>query len=105
AEAARVYELYQAGIVRELYFRADRHEAVLMLECADLTGAQAALQTLPLVAAGLITFELIPLTPYTGWERLFASLSMFSDDFIETRDQPPAQTREGLFKLLPQDPP
>ena len=26
AEAARAWELYQAGVIRELYFRPDRHE-------------------------------------------------------------------------------
>ncbi len=71
AEAARLYQLVQSGVVRETYFRADRHEAVLVLECADVAEAQAALETLPLVSGHLITFELIPLVPYTGWERLF----------------------------------
>ncbi len=71
AEAKRLYQLVQSGVVRETYFRADRHDAVLVLECAGLAEAQAALETLPLVAARLITFELIPLVPYTGWERLF----------------------------------
>ncbi|MCB8983199.1 MAG: superoxide dismutase [Ardenticatenaceae bacterium] len=73
AEALRVWELYQAGIVRQVYFRADRPEAVLVLECADVAEAESALQTLPLVAAGLITFEIIPLAPYPGFARLFAA--------------------------------
>jgi hypothetical protein len=71
AEAACVWKLYQAGSLRELYFRQDRSDAVLMLECADLAEAQAVLNTLPLVKAGLITFELIPLKPYPGFARLF----------------------------------
>ena len=29
AEARRVWELYQTGVIRELYFRADEHVAVL----------------------------------------------------------------------------
>jgi hypothetical protein len=29
AEAPRVWELYQRGVVREMYFRQDRSEAVL----------------------------------------------------------------------------
>jgi hypothetical protein len=33
--------------------------------------AQRLLETLPLVQAGLITFEVIPLIPYPGFERLF----------------------------------
>lgn len=72
AEAQRAWELHQAGIIRELHFRADRMEAVLVLECDSLEEAQAALDSLPLVQAGLIAFELIPLRPYPGFARLFA---------------------------------
>ena len=72
AEAARAWELHQAGIIRELYFRADRPEAILILECADVAEAGQVLQTLPLVAAGLIRFEVIPLRAYPGFARLFA---------------------------------
>jgi hypothetical protein len=72
AEAARVWELYQAGVFRELYFRQDRSEAVLVLECADVEEADRMLGTLPLVQEGLITFEIIPLIPYPGFSRLFA---------------------------------
>ncbi len=71
AEAARVWELRQAGIIRELYFRQDEHCAVLMLECANVEEAHAVLNTLPLVKEGLITFEVIPLVPYSGFARLF----------------------------------
>ncbi len=72
-EALRAWELLQADIIRELYFDRDRHTAVLMLECADVEAARAALATLPLVEAGLITFDLIPLVPYSGFARLFAA--------------------------------
>lgn len=71
AEARRVWELYQNGILRELYFRVDRTDTVLVLECADVTEAGQALASLPLVKAGLIKFELIPLVPYPGFARLF----------------------------------
>ncbi|MBN2389870.1 MAG: superoxide dismutase [Anaerolineae bacterium] len=72
AEAGRVWELQQAGILREIYFRQDENAAVLVLECADAAAAQRVLETLPLVRAGLITFEIIPLRPYPGLARLFA---------------------------------
>jgi hypothetical protein len=75
AEAAAAWALHQEGVIRELYFRADRHEAVLVLECADLADAQERLAELPLVHAGLIDFELIPLVPYDGFARLFAAPS------------------------------
>jgi muconolactone delta-isomerase len=72
AEAACVWELYQQGFVRELYFRADRSEAVLVLEAEDVESARQGLATLPLVEYGFIVFELIPLVAYPGFERLFA---------------------------------
>jgi len=70
AEARRVLELTQTGIIREIYFRAEKREAVLMLECADAHEARDVLATLPLVQAGLIAFEVIPLVPYNGLSRL-----------------------------------
>ncbi len=72
SEAAKVWELYQTGVLRELYFRQDRSEAVLVLECADVEEAEQVLATLPLVKEGLITFDVIPLIPYPGFVRLFA---------------------------------
>jgi muconolactone delta-isomerase len=71
AEAARAWELYQAGVLRELYFRQDRTSAVLILECAGAEAARDVLDSLPLVKAGLIAFDIIPLRPYPGFARLF----------------------------------
>jgi muconolactone delta-isomerase len=73
AEAARVWELYQAGVLREFYFRQDHTTAVLVMECAGVAEARAVLATMPLVRAGLIEFEIIPLVPYPGLSRLFAT--------------------------------
>ena len=73
AEATRAWELYQAGVVRELYFRADRTEAVLVLECANVEEARDALNSLPLVREQAIAFDFIPLRAYPGFARLFAS--------------------------------
>ena len=72
AEALRAWELYQSGVIRELYFRADKPCAVLVLECADIDEARGVLKTLPLVKEGLIEFEIIPLKAYPGFERLFS---------------------------------
>lgn len=71
AEALRIWELYQSGELREFYFRGDRNEAVLILECTGVEEANELLETLPLVQAGLIGFKVIPLVPYPGFERLF----------------------------------
>lgn len=70
-EARKVWELYQEQVIREMYFRADRKAAVLILECQDIEAAKQRLAELPLVSAGLIDFELIPLVPYPGLARLF----------------------------------
>ncbi len=72
-EARRVWELHQAGVLRELYFRGDQPAAVFMLECDSLEEAASVLLELPLVKAGLIEFDLIPLRAYTGFARLFMS--------------------------------
>ncbi|RPI04144.1 MAG: superoxide dismutase [Ignavibacteriae bacterium] len=72
-EAMRAWGLHQQGIIRELYFRQDRYEAVLMLECSTVDEARSVLSTLPLVRAGLIAFDIVPLIPYDGFKRLFAN--------------------------------
>lgn len=71
-EALTAWRLHQAGIIRELYFRADQNTAVLVLECEDTAEAGKVLATLPLVETGLIEFELLPLRAYPGFARLFA---------------------------------
>ena len=75
SEAKRVWELYQDGTIREFYFREDRSEAVLILECADASEARQTLESLPMVKAGLITFDIIPLVPDPGIARLFGELT------------------------------
>jgi antitoxin VapB len=43
--------------------------------------------------------EAVVLLPYqSAWSVLFESLTMFSDDFMVARNQPPIQKRELLFK-------
>ncbi|HET6440696.1 MAG TPA: muconolactone Delta-isomerase family protein [Anaeromyxobacter sp.] len=70
-EASRAWDLHQSGKLRELYFRADRTEAVLVLEAEDLSSARRVLEQLPLVSRRLIDFELVPLVAYPGFARLF----------------------------------
>jgi len=71
AEAQKVWALYQAGTIREIYFRSDRSNAVLVLECKSVVEAEELIHSLPLVKAGLIRFDVIPLMPYPGFARLF----------------------------------
>lgn len=43
-----------------------------MLATTDLVEATKAIESLPLVNAGVLATEIIPLKPYVGFERLFA---------------------------------
>lgn len=60
-EALHVWMLYTKDIVREVYFRKDRPGTVLVMECADAAEAKRLLQTFPLVKAGVIDFDVIPI--------------------------------------------
>ncbi len=72
-EALTVWRLTQAGQVREVYFDAERHTAVIVLEASGTAEAEQILAQLPLVREGFIRFEIVPLVPYDGFARLFAS--------------------------------
>lgn len=70
AESQKILDLYEEGIIREIYFHRDNHTAVIVMECIDEVEAASFLQNLPLVEAGLIEFEFTPLIPYLGFSRL-----------------------------------
>ena len=71
AEAQALWALQQEGFIRAAHFRADRKEAVLVIEAPSVADGEAKLGRLPLVQGGYIAFELIPLAPYDGFARLF----------------------------------
>lgn len=70
-EAAMFWEFKQKDIIREIYFNANTHCAVIILEAPSDSHASEILKHLPLVRKGLIDFDLIPLSPYDGFSRLF----------------------------------
>lgn len=72
AEARKAWELHQEGLIRELYFT-DEHCAVLVLEARDKAHAREIVDQLPLVQQKLIDFDLLALTAYPGFARLFKS--------------------------------
>jgi hypothetical protein len=74
AEARRVWELIQDDLIREIYFKGDQDSAVILLECESLQEARQILETLPMVAKGLIEFDLHALRPYPGLARLFPEI-------------------------------
>ncbi len=68
-ESYQVYHLFQEGIIRDIYFT-ENENAVIILECASKEEAVNLLSTLPLVKAGFITFDVMELRPYTGFDRI-----------------------------------
>jgi muconolactone delta-isomerase len=74
AEASRARELYAAGFIRQIWHRGDRGGACMVLEAASLDEARAALETLPLIRAGMLDVSIVPLVPYAGFTAGPASL-------------------------------
>lgn len=75
AEAARVWALEKQDVIRDIWFTRPDHRAVLMLECATEAEGRDLLESLPLVRNHCIEFDVLPLQPYDGYERLFAAAS------------------------------
>jgi hypothetical protein len=71
SEASEVWCLYQDDVIREIYFDNENQRAILILECKDEKEAKERLSELPLVKEKLIQFEVITLSPYPGYSRLF----------------------------------
>jgi hypothetical protein len=70
AEALAVHKLVAAGVIRSAHMCPERVGAMIVLECADLPDANAQLATLPMVAQGLISFDVTRMLPYTGYAAL-----------------------------------
>jgi hypothetical protein len=70
AEARHVYDLQQAGLIRQINFRADTKSAVIEWECSSIQQVEDLIAAFPLVMARYIHFELIQLVPYSGFDRL-----------------------------------
>ena len=68
AEMRALWELYRADVVREMY-SVGSPGAVLILEAESQDAARVVLADLPLVAGGVIDFEVSSCTPSScaGW--------------------------------------
>lgn len=71
AEAAEVWRLTKAGVIRHIWFTDPGRDAVIILECASVDEARSLLAALPLVKGRFIQFDVAELRPYDGFERLF----------------------------------
>lgn len=63
-EVNHTVKMYLADVVREMYFRQDRSGTVLVLEAPSVEDARSLIDKMPMVQAGLIDFDLIPLGPF-----------------------------------------
>lgn len=67
-ETARARALYAAGILRQIWKRGDVPGAAILWEAASEAEVQAALESLPMFAAGMLEIlVLAPLEPYPGF--------------------------------------
>jgi hypothetical protein len=62
-EVKHTLEAYLDGHIRNFWFQAEGSGIVLLLESADKEEAQRVLGEMPLVVAGFIEFDVIPLQP------------------------------------------
>jgi hypothetical protein len=60
------------GVLREAYATAVPTRVIFVLEADDVARAEEHLRKLPLIAAGLLHFELVELRPFVNWSMLFA---------------------------------
>lgn len=69
-ESKRVWELYTAGILKEIYLRTDAIGAVIVLECSSQAEAESAINSLPMVKAGLFNVNYMQLGEWTQMTRM-----------------------------------
>ena len=71
AEATRAWELYASGTVRAMHSIADAQGVVFLWEAPDVEAVSGAVSALPMMQAGFLDVDVIPLRNYTGFDQLF----------------------------------
>ena len=66
-ESERARELYAAGLIRQIWHRADMPGACLLWEAEDEEQVREVWKTFPFAGAGMTEMTLIPLKPYGGF--------------------------------------
>jgi hypothetical protein len=69
-EALNIWELQKSETIREIWFTATDHNAVIVLECESVEAAERVISDFPLVREGLVDFKCVQLVAYDGFERL-----------------------------------
>ena len=75
-EAAKVWEMLAAGVLRSIHYINGSQSpvgAALLFEVNDRVAVEAHVKQLPLVEHGLLSVEVLPLSPFTGFATLFAA--------------------------------
>lgn len=70
AESERVWELYTSGVLKEIYLRTDTIGAAIVLQCNSQSEAENAIDTLPMVKAGLFEVSYMALGEWTEMTRM-----------------------------------
>ena len=70
-EAKVLWDLQKNGIIRNIWFTKNSREAILILESEDLIRTKEIIDSFPLVKDCLITYDIVELVAYDGYERLF----------------------------------
>lgn len=67
-ETQRVKDLYAAGALRQIWRRGDMPGAAILWEAGSEAEVRAALDSLPIVEAGMLEIlAIVPLEPYPGF--------------------------------------
>jgi muconolactone delta-isomerase len=72
-EAAKAWDMMASGALRSIHFIKGPVGAVLLFEVSDEKEVEVRVSQLPLVEAGLVNVEVLPLTPFTGFAALFST--------------------------------
>ena len=75
AEAQLAWDLYREGRISENYMRTDGGGALTIFNCRTVEEAKAIGDQFPLVQAGYISFEYLPVGAFTPWQGLFDTSS------------------------------
>lgn len=70
-ELREAWTLFKSGVIREAY-AASASRVIFVLEAADVSQARKHMQSLRLVASGMMNVEYIELRPFANWQLLFA---------------------------------
>lgn len=94
AEGALAWQYYTAGRILQMNARQDAVGVVILWQAKNITQARAAIAAMPMVQAGLITYKLIPVSP-------FASLSsVFNTDSPADRTAATTINKENRFVVI-----